>query len=130
MSQFRVQSQQEFGVVKRRPVPLPHLLITATTSGGAQTFYTVRAGAVMLEVKRLSVANITGSAATLTLHSVPAGGSIANGNAELVAYSVPANTAADLSDLIGGLYERGATLRTWAGTGSALVLHGWGDEIA
>ena len=128
MSELRILDQTRDGIVAARTVPLAHLLITATTSGGAQAFYTVRAG-VILKIRQLSVANITGSAATLTLHSVPSGGSIANGNAELVGYSVGANTAVDLTALVGGLYTEGATLRVWAGTGSALVLHGWAEEI-
>jgi hypothetical protein len=84
----------------------------------------------MFEVKRLAVANVTGSAATLTLHTVPDGGSIATGNAEMVGYSVAANTAVDLTDFLGGLYEGGATLQCWSNTNGALVIHGHGEEIA
>lgn len=124
----RVRIESQSGAVAARPVPLPHLLITATTSGAAQTFYTVRSG-VMLKVRQLSVVNVTGSAATLSLHAVPASGSIGNGNAELLAYSVAANTAVDLTALVGGLYTAGATLQAYSGTGSALVLHGWAEEV-
>lgn len=128
MSELRVRADQEVGIVSSRHVPLGHLLITATSSGAAQTFYTVRTG-VMLKVRRLAVVNITGSAATLSLNAIPNGGSIGDSNAELRAVSIPANTAADLTDYIGGMYEAGAVLKAYAGTGSALVLHGWGEEI-
>lgn len=125
--QQRVSVQQSDIYRPTRKLPITHLLITATTSGGAQTLFTVNDN-VIFEVKGLSVANITGTAATLTLHAVPDGGSIANGNAELVGYSVAANTAVDITDLVKGLYEGGTTLQCWSGTGSALVIRGHGEE--
>jgi hypothetical protein len=128
MSEQRVRVDQSAGFVSLRPIPLTHLLITATTSGSAQTFATVRTG-VILRVSRLAVVNVTGGAATLSLHSVPSGGTIGNGNAELLALSVAANTAVDLTDRIGGLYGAGTTLHAYSGTGSALVLHGYAEEV-
>ena len=115
-------------VVDRRAVPIKHLSITATTSGTAQDLFVVRSE-VALEVKRLSIANVTGSVATLTLHSVPSGGAIGVGNAELVAVTVPANSSADVTDVIGGLYEQGTTLKVFSDTSAALTIHGWGEEI-
>lgn len=129
MTQFGVRVDQQISeYVPSRPIPLTHLLITATTSGGAQTFHTVRAKA-MLKVISLSVANVTGSAATLSLNSIPSGGSIGDSNAELKGYSVAANTAVDLTPFVGGLYEAGTVLKAYSGTGSALVLHGWAEEV-
>lgn len=126
--ELRVRSRELGSFPVSRGVPLDHLHITATTSGTAQTLATVRTG-VMLKIKQLSVVNTTGSAATLTLHAIPDGGSIATGNAELVAYSVAANTAVDLTALVGGLYKAGTVLAAYSGTGSALVLHGWAEEV-
>lgn len=126
--ELRTRVNTEIGPVSQRPIPLEHLLITVTTSGTAQTFATVRSG-VMLKIRQLSVVNVTGSAATLTLHSIPSGGSIGTGNAELVAVSIPANTAADLTSFVGGLYKAGTTIKAYSGTGSALVLHGWAEEV-
>lgn len=126
--ELRVRNTQDVYAVPQRTVPIDHLLITATSSGSAQTLYTVRAG-VMFKVRQLSVVNVTGSAATLSLHSIPSGGSIGNSNAELLAVSIPANSAADLTPYVGGLYKAGATLRVYSGTGSALVIHGWGEEV-
>jgi hypothetical protein len=114
--------------VGSRFVPIEHLLVTATTSGTAQTLYTVR-DKVMLKLGRLSVANTSGSAATLTLYAVPSGGAVGTGNIELGAVSIPANSAADLTPYVGGLYKSGATLKVFAGTGSVLVVHGWGEEV-
>jgi hypothetical protein len=83
----------------------------------------------MLKVLRLAVANITGSAATLSINAIPSGGSIGDSNAEMRAVSIAANTSVDLTALIGGLYPAGTAIKAYAGTGSALVIHGWGEEI-
>lgn len=112
---------------QERPVPIDHLLITGTGTGSAQTIFTVQEK-TLAEVRRLAVANTSGSAATLSLHSVPDGGSIGTANTELAAVSIPANTSSDLTDFIGGLYEAGATLEVYAGTASVLVIHGWITE--
>lgn len=125
----RLRTTSGDSYVARRPVPLPHLQITATTSGAAQTLVTVPENRVLL-VSRLAVVNTTGGAVTLTLHSVPSGGTLGAGNTELAGYSIAANTAVDLSDLIGGMYEGGATLQAYSNTSGALVLHGHGEILA
>lgn len=124
----RIRISDPSPIVGRRFVPIDHTLITATSSGAAQTIYTVRTG-VMLKLGGLSVANTSGSAVALTLYAVPDGGSVGTGNMELGAASIPANSSADLTPYIGGLYKAGATLRVFAATGSVLVIHGWGEEI-
>ena len=122
------QVPRTLAAVERRPVPIAHLSVTATTSGTAQTLFTVRDN-VAFEVKRLAVANVTGSAATFSLHSVPSGGTIGIGNAELFAVNVPANSSADLTDFIQGFYAQGTTLEVYSGTNAALTVHGWGEEV-
>ena len=124
--QFR-QVPSDLAAVESRSVPIPHLNITATAIGSAETLFTVRDN-VSFEVKRLTVVNTTGSAATLSLHTVPSGGSAATGNFEIAGLSVAANTVTDLSDLVGGLYEAGTTFEVYSGTNGALVIHGWGQE--
>lgn len=124
--QFR-QVPADLAAVKTRAVPIAHLNITATVIGSAQTLFTVRDG-VSLEVKRLSVVNTTGTAATLSVHTVPSGGSAAVGNAEIFGASIPANTAADMTDVIQGLYPSGTTFEVYSGTNGALTIHGWGVE--
>lgn len=120
--------QTEVGHVQSRPIPLDHLLITATSSGTAQTFYTVGAGK-MLKVMQLAAVNSDTSPHTLTLHSIPAAGSIGTGNLELAELSIPSHTSADLTDFVGGLYVEGTVLKAYASAGSVVVLHGWGEEI-
>lgn len=125
--QFR-QAPSELAAVQTRAVPISHLNVTSTAIGSAQTLFSVREN-VTLKIKRLSVVNTTGTAATLSLYSVPSGGSAGVSNAELVGYSVPANTAVDLTDIIGGLYAPLTTLEVFSGTNGALTVHGWGEEI-
>lgn len=126
MTQYRVRTQDE--AVDRRFVPIAHTLIAGTTSGAADTVYTVRDNAAVI-VRRLSVANTSGSAATLTMHAVPSGGAIAAGNTEIGGMSIAANSSVDLTELIGGFYDEGTTLEAFAGTTNVLVLHGWAEEI-
>ena len=123
---IRVKTQDPF--VSARKVPIPHLLVTATTSGTAQTLLTARTDA-LTQIGHLAVVNATAAAATLTLHSIPDGGTIGTSNAELVAVSIPANTAANLTDYIGQFYVGGAVLKAYSDTASALVLHGWVEEV-
>ena len=126
--ELRVRSDQQISeYVPARSIPIDHLVITATSSGAAQTLYTVRAE-VKARVMALAVVNTTGSAATLTLHSIPSGGSIGTSNIELAAVSIPANTAADLTKYIMGLYSPGTVLKVYSGTNGALVIHGWAEE--
>jgi hypothetical protein len=83
----------------------------------------------MLKIMRLAVANITGTAATLTFHAIPDGDALGNANIAIPTMSIAANTAVDLTELIGGLYQAGTVFKAFSGTGSALVLHGWGEEL-
>lgn len=114
--------------VKERKVPIPSVLIAATTEAGADTFYTVRTG-VAFQVNHLVVSNIGTPAVAITLHSIPSGGTIGAGNIELGAVDVPANESINLTDRIGGFYSSGETLKVYAATTNRLVIHGWGTEI-
>ena len=128
MTQERIRAEIGQGYVQTRIVPLPHLLIVGTTSGTADTFYTVNDG-TLLKVSQLAAINITAGAVTLSLNAIPSGGAIGDGNAELRAVSIPANTAASLTDYIGGLYQGGAVLKAYASATNSIVIHGWAEEI-
>ena len=128
MNQERIRADIGQGYVQTRTVPLPHLLIVGTGSGSADTFYTVRAD-TLLKVTQLAAINITAGAVTLSFNAIPSGGAIGDGNAELRAVSIPANTAASLTNYIGGLYEGGATLKAYASATNSIVIHGWAEEI-
>lgn len=103
--------------------PITRTLVTATTEGTAQTIATMRDQALG-QVKRLAVGNQTAAAASLTVYFVPEGGTIGAANREITALSVSANSNVDLTDLIGGVYEPGTTIRVFASTGSALIVMG------
>jgi hypothetical protein len=124
VAELRVRTEEGSPLIGLRVIPLRHLVVT----DALLDFATVRPG-VMLRVRQLSVANVTGSAATLTLHSVPPTASATDANAELKGLSVGANSAVDLTPLVGGLYEAGTKLRAVGSASGALVLHGWAEEL-
>lgn len=107
--------------VAERPIPVANLNITATSSGAAQTFVTAAADE-MVQVDKLTVTNKSGTAATLTLHAVPSGGTIGDTNKELDAINVPANTTLRVDGLLGGLYAPETELQVYSGTNGALVI--------
>lgn len=111
-----------------RETPIANLNVTATTSGGAQALHVVPQGQAVI-VSKLVACNVTIMPATLTLHVVPAGGSISSTTASLVGYSIPANTAVDLTDIIGGLWQSEQTVRVWSGTTAALTLSGYCRQV-
>lgn len=115
--------------VRSRLAPLSQTLVTATTSGTAQTVAAVRNGSAML-LKRLALSNSTGTAVDVTIHAIPAGGTAGNGNREITALSVGANAAVDVADVMGGLYGPGTTLKVFAGTASAVLVSGYYEEVA
>lgn len=126
MSEARVRLNDPF--VGSRPIPLPHVQVNATTSGGADTFATVRTG-VILKIKQLAAVNTTGAAALIYLNSIPSGGTIGDDNAEIKAASIPANTAADLTSYIGQVYAPGTVLKVYSDTADAITIHGWAEEV-
>lgn len=110
---------------RTRLVPFVSLNVAATSA--SDLFATVTGNA--MRVARLTACNTTGTAATLTLHVVPDGSSIADSNAELVGYSIAANDAVDLTDLIGGLYGQNAEVRVWSDTANAITLSGYFEDV-
>lgn len=92
---------------------------TPGTSSG--TLATVPAGEEWL-LDYVEVNNTTGTAATLTLNHVPAGGSVATGNQLLSAVSVAANAVASpLGSVPAAItLKPGDTIRGLQGTASAL----------
>lgn len=105
-----------------RIIPVNSLNVTATSSGTAQTLFSM--GEFITEVIRLTVTNTTGSAATLTLHVVPESGTIGSGNMELSAYSVAANTTLRIDELLGAYYPPNSTIQVFSGTNGALNVRG------
>ena len=111
---------------QERFVPIPHLLVTATTLGAAQTLYTVRSG-VALEIKRLAVCGVDSGTIALSLHSIPDGGTANNGTLELNQYPISSHGSVDLTDVIGGFYAEGTVLKVFST--ASVVMHGYAREL-
>jgi hypothetical protein len=95
-------------------------LAQAQLTTSAAIVYTVPASSVT-KIENATVTNITATPATVTIHVVPSGGSVANTNAVEFARSIAANTSVQLTSLI-GYQNAGATIRALAGTATALNL--------
>ena len=120
-NRIRVSQQQ---VATAYSYPLTPTLISATTEGAAETLAEVREGSNGL-LKRLAVVNQTGSAVALTVNFIPSGGTIGAGNREIAGYSVGANAHVDLTDIVGGFYPEGTTIKAFAGSADALLVTGY-----
>ena len=93
--------------------------ITGTGTGSAQTIGTAREGEVW-RVVDATVTNTTGTAATLTIHIVPEGGTIGSTNMYLDSYNVPANTTLSFKGLFSPVLQPGDMVQVYSGTSGAL----------
>ena len=118
---------KEGPAVRSRSIPLDHIHITATTIGTAQELFTVRDN-VFLEITQLAIANLSGSSAKITLHTIPPGGTIGITNAEFIDLDIPANTILDVSENIQGLYKQGTVAKVYADTTAVFNIHGKAEE--
>lgn len=118
---------KEGPAVRSRSIPIDHIHITATTIGTAQELFTVRPS-VFLEITQLAIANLSGSAAKISLYTIPPGGTIGITNAEFIELDVPANTILDVSENIQGLYKQGTVARVFADTSGVFNIHGKAEE--
>ncbi len=124
--------QQRVSVEERRPVDLRPQPIAVTSIGSSATTIYANTGPRDFLIVSLWVSNITGTAATLTLHAVPAGGSAGDGNAIVKGFSIAANSAPIVLCSDAGLRFRlqpGRTLSGLGSTGAALNVGGWGFEV-
>jgi hypothetical protein len=127
---FPIQPTLEFRSPELRWVPIPGFLISATAeSSGAAEFFEIPDTIDLFRVHRLKVVNTTGTAASFSLSAVPSSATIGVQYREVSALNVPANDVIDVTDFIKGLYEKNTMLRAWSGTGSSLVVGGYGAHI-
>ena len=120
MNNGRSPYAQPLRTVEERHIPVPGLVITATTSGAAQTWRTSGPNG-LTQITRLTVINTTGTTATLTFYAIPSGDSIGDANMELDAVSVPANTTLRLDRILAGSYAPNTVFKAFSGTNGALV---------
>lgn len=119
MSQGRILFTQE-RAAEASYQPLTTTLVTATTQGSAQLFGSVQGRGLGL-LERLAVSNQSASAASITLHAIPAGDSIGAGNRELTAFVIEGNDSVDVSGLVAGLYAPGTEFKAFSSGGAVLV---------
>ena len=127
---FPISPITDFRPPTIRLVPMAGFLVSATAeSSSAAVFFEIPDSVDLFRVRRLNVVNTTGTAASLSISAVPSSASIGVQYREISALNVPGNDAIDVTDFIGGLYEKNTTLRVWSGTGSSLVVKGYGEHI-
>lgn len=112
----------EYRPRERRLLFGPHVVVS-TDVGAPDLVAEIRNG-VMWEARSLSVLNGTSVDATLWLYAVPPGGTISFATAELVWFTVPANTAVSVTDIVSGFYLGGTQFYAYADTSSSLQIRG------
>ena len=122
----RIQTEEPR--VDRRPSPIKMLLVTATTTGTAQTLITAPAKRA-IEVKSLMISNITAADVTFNLYAVPSGGSVDDTTALIKGAIIRANSSDDVSKYLDRFYEPNVSLKIFCGTASAVKVKGWAEEI-
>lgn len=123
----RVQNEEPR--VGRRPSPIKMLLVTATTTGTAQTLITAPA-LRSIEVKSLMVSNISAADATFNLYAVPNAGSVDDTTVLIKGAIIRANSSCNLvPEFLDLYYEPSVSLRIWCGTASVVKVKGWAEEI-
>jgi len=120
-------SRQTQQVEARAPLRVARPIDTTALSTTAFTLYA--AGADDFVLQHLAVANVTGSAATYTIHIVPAGGAVATSNAVCRGVSLAANTTETVDGLIGHLVQPGATIEALCSVNDAINVFGWGWAV-
>lgn len=80
-------------------------------------------------VDKFTATNTTGSAATITVNIVPAGGSVSASNTIVFAKSVAPGETYLCPEMVGQIIDSNATIYTIAGTASALTIAASGREV-
>lgn len=112
-----IRTRDDFGRATTRDYPVTPLKLTTS----AQTALTAGASEVLL-VQNLLLSNGTAGAVTATVHVVPSGGAVADGNIVLHALSIPANGQVTIISAIA--IPPGGTLRALAAANDAIRLSG------
>lgn len=105
----------------------PQIIDPTSLTTSAATVFTVGDNEDF-DITHLWVANVTGSAATYTIHIVPDGGSAATTNAVVFQKNLAANTSEVVEVLVGQTVPPGATIQALTGTNAAINIGGAGFE--
>lgn len=89
-------------------------------SDTATTYYTASAPKLKVIIKEMTVCNVTGTDASLTLHIVPAAGTASDANCEFKAVTIAANETKIFGRT--SVMETGDMIQALSGTADALAL--------
>lgn len=99
--------------------------VPTQVGAAAATLYTCPTTAVRCSrCLKATATNTTVSAATLTVHIVPFGGTASTANMVTSAVSVPAGAVYEIFELEGQILSPGDFIQMLSGTASALTAHG------
>lgn len=120
--QFVDQQQRRLPSL-RTAQPIEPVSLTTTIA----TVIAAKADADFL-VSHLWVANVTGLAATYTLHFVPSGGTASTANMVAFQTSLGANASAIVDVAINHRLPEGASIQALCSTANAINIGGWGYD--
>ena len=123
-SQSPIRFQTEANHLLRVPRPID-LFALQTTAG---TILTARDDADF-QIEHLFASNVSGSAATFTLHLVPKSGSVSTANKVIDAETISANSSGVVFALKGMMLQPGMTLRGLCSVNDAINIGGWGYDF-
>lgn len=81
-------------------------------------------------IDKFTVTNTTASAATLTVHIMPSGGSLGAGNIIVSAQSIAAGALVDFTALQNHILNSGDSIQVLSGTANALTIRANGREVS
>lgn len=106
--------------MQRIPLPIPAAQLTTS----AAAYYTTPGGGTVATINNLSLTNTTATAATVTVHRVPSGGTPTAANMIVSAYSIPAGKTYCPPQAQGLHLSTGMTLQALSDTAAAITLVG------
>lgn len=109
---------------------VPVVIAAAQLTTSAAAYYTVPGGGTVATINNLSLTNTTDTAATVTLHRVPSGGSPTPANMIASAYSIPAGKSYVPPQVLGMHMSTGMTLQALSGTAAAITIAGGAYETS
>jgi hypothetical protein len=124
----RVTTEAAPALVSRRQQPIGTVRLQTTVT----TLYTANDTQDFL-IRHLWAANIDGSARTITVYLVAAGGAAGDANAICKGYSIAANTTVRLDFIagngFGSLLQPGMFIQALASSNDTVNMGGWGQEV-
>lgn len=102
-------------------VRLAQLIATAHLPNAAAALFTAQTGETST-IHAATANNTTASSATVTIHIVPSGGSVADSNMIVKARSVAANTSVTIPELVNHVIPAGSAIHGFCSVATAVSL--------